>query len=78
MTKQTHIKYRILADILIVFAVLFSLAACQTTGTSTAQLKPELVTKKIYVIGHRGGAGLSCITITASNRKSLAHRMVSG
>ncbi len=59
MTKQTYIKYRIPADILIVFAVLFFFAACQATEKSDAKLKPERLIKKFYVIGHRGAAGLA-------------------
>jgi glycerophosphoryl diester phosphodiesterase len=70
MIKQTYITYRILAGILIVFAVLFFFAVCQATEKSAA-IKPERLTKKVYVIGHRGAAGLAPENTLAAFKRAL-------
>jgi len=47
------------AKTLIVIAALLALAACQTTGKSAPLVKAERGAQRLYVIGHRGAAGLA-------------------
>jgi len=47
------------AKTLLLIAALFVFAACQTTGKSAPQVKADSRAQRLYVIGHRGAAGLA-------------------
>ena len=59
MIKRTSIHCRILSKILILIAFLFSFTACQKAMKNAPSVKPEFQTKKFYIVGHRGAAGLA-------------------
>ena len=59
MIKRTSIRYHILSNILILIAFLLSFAACQKAIKNAPSVKPEFQTKKFYIVGHRGAAGLA-------------------
>jgi glycerophosphoryl diester phosphodiesterase len=59
MWKQTAIVDRVLAGTLTMIATLLLVSSCQTTGQNTFQTNAAKQTKKTYMIGHRGAAGLA-------------------
>ena len=59
MKKRVFLGYRRLTIALIGSAVLTFIWACSTSERSASPALPETSAKKIYVIGHRGAAGLA-------------------
>ena len=59
MTKRTSIRRYVLFNISNLIAFLLFFTACQKAVTNSPHVKPEYQTKKFYIIGHRGAAGLA-------------------
>ena len=58
MTKRTYIKYFTLAKILLGVTILLFFNSCHSPKQNAIQAKVQPQQKKIYLIGHRGAAGL--------------------
>lgn len=71
MTAQERIIQRAFLKALILLAALFSPAACQGTGKVTPLADPQGAPHRVYVIGHRGAAGLAPENTVAAFRKAL-------
>jgi glycerophosphoryl diester phosphodiesterase len=59
MKKRKDIKFRLLANILLVPVVLLMVSSCFTAEKSSPPINVEQPAKKIDIIGHRGAAGLA-------------------
>ncbi|MBW1849228.1 MAG: glycerophosphodiester phosphodiesterase [Deltaproteobacteria bacterium] len=59
MTKQKKIKLCLLGKSLFVPLVLLMVSSCFTSGKSGPTINVEQPAKNIYIIGHRGAAGLA-------------------
>ena len=64
-------KYRILTGAILLLTALFSIAACQTAGESPIQVKAEQSIQRLYVIGHRGAAGLAPENTISSFKRAI-------
>ncbi len=70
MRKQANILLPSLAKIVSVMAVLLLIGSCQTPEKSAPPASVEQQTKKVYVIGHRGAAGLAPENTLAAFRQA--------
>ncbi|MBW2252000.1 MAG: glycerophosphodiester phosphodiesterase [Deltaproteobacteria bacterium] len=59
MIKRTGFLHHAVARIIVSFVFLLAIAGCQTVTPSVSLVKPERLTKNLYVVGHRGAAGLA-------------------
>jgi glycerophosphoryl diester phosphodiesterase len=59
MRKRKIFLHRQVVKILALFLFLFASAGCQIADRTVPKLEPEQLEKRIYVIGHRGSAGLA-------------------
>jgi glycerophosphoryl diester phosphodiesterase len=59
MKRWLFIFYRALSIAIFGSAILFFISSCQSTDRSASPAPQEAAAKKIYVIGHRGAAGLA-------------------
>ena len=59
MKRWLFIFYRALSIAIFGSAILFFISSCQSTDRSASPVQQKAAAKKIYVIGHRGAAGLA-------------------
>ena len=59
MKRWQCIFYRALSIAIFGSAILFFISSCQSTDRSASPAQQDAAAKKIYVIGHRGAAGLA-------------------
>lgn len=59
MKRWPFVFYRALSIAIFGSAILFFISSCQSTERSASPAQQEAAAKKIYVIGHRGVAGLA-------------------
>jgi glycerophosphoryl diester phosphodiesterase len=71
MIRQKEIIQRAFVKALILLAAPFFLAACQGTGKVIPQGNPQGAHNRVYVIGHRGAAGLAPENTLAAFKKAL-------
>jgi glycerophosphoryl diester phosphodiesterase len=70
MKRRLIIFYRALSIAIIGSAILFLISSCLNVDRSASPVEQEAAAKKIYVIGHRGAAGLAPENTLAAFRRA--------